>query len=45
MFAEALRAVRRLPASAFEPYRMTGVEVAALQDRLVRWADEIDGRR
>ncbi|MEJ3743327.1 nucleotidyl transferase AbiEii/AbiGii toxin family protein [Actinomycetes bacterium KLBMP 9797] len=45
MFAEALRAVRRLPASAFAPYQLTGQQVAALQERLVRWADEIAGAR
>jgi hypothetical protein len=42
MFAEALRAVHRLPASAFEPYKLTSDEVEALTVRLVGWAEEID---
>src|SRR5262249_46379887 len=43
MFAEALRAVQRFPASAFEPYGSTSVEVDSLIVRLLAWADEIDG--
>jgi hypothetical protein len=42
MFAKALRAVRRLPASAFEPYKLTSDDVAALSARLLGWADEIE---
>lgn len=42
MFAEALRAVRRFPASAFEPYKLTRDEVEALTARLLGWADEIE---
>ena len=42
MFAEALRAVRRFPASAFEPYKLTLVQVDGLCARLLAWADEID---
>jgi hypothetical protein len=41
MFADALRAVRRLPASAFEPYKLTADQVESLCIRLVAWADEI----
>lgn len=43
IFAEALRAVRRFPASAFEPYKLTLVQVDGLCARLLTWADEIDG--
>jgi hypothetical protein len=42
IFAEALRAVRRFPASAFEPYKLTSGDVEALTVRLLGWADEID---
>jgi hypothetical protein len=42
MFAEALRAVQRLPASAFEPYKLTSDEVEALTVRLLGWAEEIE---
>ena len=42
MFAEALRAVRRLPASAFEPYKLTSDDVEALTARLLGWAEEIE---
>ncbi len=42
MFAEALRAVRRFPASAFEPYKLTEQQVDTLQGRLLLWADEIE---
>lgn len=41
MFAEALRAVRRFPASAFEPYGLDTEQIDALVQRLVAWADEI----
>lgn len=41
MFAEALRAVRRFPSSAFDPYRMKPADVEALVERLCGWADEI----
>jgi hypothetical protein len=46
MFAEALRAVRRFPSSAFEPYKLTADQVDALHTRLLAWADEVeaDGR-
>lgn len=42
MFAEALRAVTRLPAAAFEPYKLTVDEVEALCVRLLAWAEEIE---
>jgi hypothetical protein len=42
MFAEALRAVTRLPAAAFEPYKFTADEVDALCVRLLAWAEEIE---
>jgi hypothetical protein len=42
MFAEALRAVTRLPAAAFEPYKLTADEVEALCVRLLAWAEEIE---
>jgi hypothetical protein len=42
MFAEALRAVRRFPASAFEPYKLTPDEVDALTARLLGWAESIE---
>ena len=42
MFAEALRAVTRLPAAAFEPYKLTADEVDALSVRLLAWAEEIE---
>lgn len=42
IFAEALRAVRRFPASAFEPYKLTPVQVDGLVVRLLAWADDID---
>lgn len=42
MFAEARRAVRRFPASAFEPYKLTSDDVDALTARLLGWAEEIE---
>jgi hypothetical protein len=42
MFAAALRAVRRFPSSAFEPYKLTADEVDALHARLLAWADEVE---
>lgn len=42
MFTEALRAVTRLPPSAFEPYKLTADQVDALCLRLLAWADEIE---
>jgi Nucleotidyl transferase AbiEii toxin, Type IV TA system len=42
MFAEALRAVRRFPSSAFEVYKLTPDQVDALTARLLGWADEIE---
>jgi hypothetical protein len=42
MFAEALRAVRRVPASAFEPYKLSSDDVGALTARLLGWAEEIE---
>ncbi|MGH3662133.1 MAG: nucleotidyl transferase AbiEii/AbiGii toxin family protein [Micromonosporaceae bacterium] len=42
IFAEALRAVRRFPASAFEPYKLSAVQVDGLITRLLAWADDID---
>lgn len=43
MFAEALRAVQRLPASAFEPYELTSEQMSELQAALLAWADGIEG--
>jgi len=45
MFADALRAVRRLPHSAFEPYALSESDGDLLRRRLLDWADEISGRR
>jgi hypothetical protein len=42
MFVEALRAVRRFPSSAFEPYKLTADQVDALHARLLAWAEEIE---
>jgi hypothetical protein len=42
MFAEALRAVTRLPTAAFEPYKLTADEAEALCVSLLAWAEEID---
>jgi hypothetical protein len=42
MFAEALRAVTRLPASAFEPYKLAADQVEALCIKLLAWAEEIE---
>ena len=42
IFAEALRAVRRFPDSAYEPYRLTADQVDALHARLLTWADEVE---
>jgi hypothetical protein len=42
MFTGALRAVTRLPASAFEPYKLTAEQVEALCVRLLAWAEEIE---
>lgn len=42
MFAEALRAVRRFPASAFEPYKLAADQVDQLCTRLTTWAEEIE---
>lgn len=42
IFAEALRAVRRFPSSAFEPYKLTADQVDALHARLLAWADEVE---
>jgi hypothetical protein len=42
MFAEALRAVTRPPASAFEPYKLAADQVEALCIKLLAWAEEIE---
>lgn len=42
MFTEALRAVIRLPPSAFEPYKLTAEQFEALRVRLLAWAEEIE---
>jgi hypothetical protein len=42
MFAEALRAVRRFPFSAFDLYKLTPDQAEALCVRLLDWADEIE---
>lgn len=44
LFADALRAVRRLPAAEFAAYGLTGTDSAALIVRLVGWADAIVAR-
>lgn len=41
LFATALRAVRRFPSSAFDPYKLTSDQVEALCARMLEWADEI----
>ena len=41
IFAEALRAVRRFPDSAFEPYKLGPEQIDVLCARLLTWADEI----
>lgn len=42
LFAEALRAVRRFPSSAFDPYKLTSDQAETLCARLLDWADEIE---
>lgn len=42
IFVDALRAVRRFPASAFEPYKLSTDQVDALSARLLGWAAEIE---
>nr|MDT0661346.1 nucleotidyl transferase AbiEii/AbiGii toxin family protein [Micromonospora sp. DSM 115978] len=42
VFAEALQAVTRLPASAFEPYKLSADQVEAMYVRLLAWAEEIE---
>jgi hypothetical protein len=42
MFAEALRAVRRFPAAAFEPCKLTADQIDALSARLLGWAEQIE---
>ena len=42
LFAQALRAVRRFPSSAFDPYRLSPDEVEAMCTRLLTWAEEIE---
>ncbi len=41
-FAEALRAVRRFPASAFHHYQLAAIQIDDLVTQLIAWADEID---
>lgn len=41
MFAEALRAIRRLPDAEFTAYGLTHDQVKALTDSLTEWAEEI----
>ncbi|MFV2106124.1 nucleotidyl transferase AbiEii/AbiGii toxin family protein [Micromonospora sp. LOL_015] len=41
VFAEALRAVRRFPDSAFDPYRLSPDEIVTLCNHWLAWADEI----
>jgi Nucleotidyl transferase AbiEii toxin, Type IV TA system len=45
IFADALRAVRRFPHSAYQPYALSESEIGLLRARLLDWADEISGRR
>ncbi|MEV0273455.1 nucleotidyl transferase AbiEii/AbiGii toxin family protein [Hamadaea sp. NPDC050747] len=42
IFAEALQAVTRLPASAFESYKLNADQVEAMVIRLLAWAEEIE---
>lgn len=42
LFAQALRAVRRFPSSAFVPYRLSSAQVDELCMRLLAWADELE---
>ena len=41
-FAEALRAVRRFPSSAFDPYKLTSDQIKELCAQLLSWADAIE---
>jgi hypothetical protein len=43
MFADALRAVGRVPDVAFAVYDLSPGDAAALRDTLKRWADEVAG--
>ncbi|MGY0231010.1 nucleotidyl transferase AbiEii/AbiGii toxin family protein [Longispora urticae] len=43
LFAEALAAVDRLPASAFAHYDLSAEQVGELRDRLVAWSTELRG--
>jgi hypothetical protein len=45
LFAEALEAIDRLPASLFEPYRVDSSGVSAICQRMHGWASEIRGQR
>ena len=42
LFAEALRAVRRLPTTEFTPYGLDDHAASALVERLLSWAKQID---
>ncbi len=44
MFADALRAVRRLPLAEFTAYGLHEAEVVALSGRMIQWAASIDQR-
>ena len=41
-FAQALRAVRRLPIAEFTAYGLSKIETATLVERLLAWASELD---
>jgi hypothetical protein len=45
MFAQALRAVDRLPDSAFEAHGLSGDRIGELRELFTRWADEVDHHR
>jgi hypothetical protein len=45
LFAEALEAIDRLPASLFEPYQVDSSGVSAICQRMHGWASEIRGQR
>jgi Nucleotidyl transferase AbiEii toxin, Type IV TA system len=42
VFAQALRAVRRLPLAEFTAYGLTPEAAAALKERVTTWADQLD---
>jgi hypothetical protein len=41
VFAQALQAIDRFPASAFDAYRLSPADVAALVGRITTFADDV----